>query len=429
MHRGLAAAHDRETLRLALISSVDEALGEITHATIRQVAREQGMNFPMLGTTSPHYSSARLLRNSSNNCLLVATPGEALLTYSPRSYGVHSALLAQSLNLRNNNNNNNNNGMASLLGNHHHRRMTTTTDALLLAAASFTRADPNKLLGAAAESQARLVHNHQRIRESNHHHHHHHLMQDSIVQALLLHQQQQQQQQHHHQASKSPVVSVPSPPATNNSNTSTTTHLFEVLNSNCHMPSPCRVATEAPSSLEHSTEYQVTRTLQALGSSIRRRTDPYVDCTKLALPAKYKNQGKASPSRGGLAEPFPEKLFRMLSDTEQEGWTDIVSFLPHGRSFAVRDPDRFVQEIMPRYFQQTKWSSFTRQLNLWGFLRVRAGPDVGAFYHELFLKGYPGLCTHMRRVGTSTSGRDRRKFKCKITEGGDPDFYAMEPLR
>ena len=430
MHCERAATHDRETLRRALISSVDEALGEITQATIRQVAaRQQQQQLAMLGSP-PEYSSARLLGNSNhhhnnnhnNNNVLVVTPEDALLTYSPRSsYGVHSALLAQSLNLCLH--------PTSLWSNHSMATTTTaaatSSDALWLAAASLTRgADPNKnkLLGA-AELQARRILDHQQMREFNHHHHHHNLMQDSI-QALLL----------QHQARSLPVVSVPPALANNNHNHNinnahtATTHLFEVLTSPCPMPSPGRVA-EAPSHLQQSTEYQVTRTLQALGSSIRRRTDPYVDCTKLALPAKYQIQRKATPSRGGVAEPFPEKLFRMLSDTHEQGWTDIVSFLPHGRSFAVHDPDRFVQQVMPRYFQQTKWSSFTRQLNLWGFLRVSTGRDVGCFYHELFLKGYPGLCLHMRRVGTSTSGLDRRKFKCKITQGGDPDFYAMESLR
>lgn len=183
---------------------------------------------------------------------------------------------------------------------------------------------------------------------------------------------------------------------------------------------------------DESPTEKVTLTLQAIGSSLRRRTDPFVDCALLDIPDEYRKingtSRSAEPQEGGVAEPFPEKLFRILTLTEENGWTDIISFLPHGRAFFVRDPDRFVTEIMPQYFQQTKWSSFTRQLNLWGFLRVRTGPDVGAFYHELFLKGYPGLCTHMRRVGTSTSGLDRRKFKCKSTDGGDPDFYAMKRL-
>jgi hypothetical protein len=66
-------------------------------------------------------------------------------------------------------------------------------------------------------------------------------------------------------------------------------------------------------------------------------------------------------NRGGVTEPFPEKLHRMLEQTEREGVTDIVSFFSHGRAFAIHKPRRFSQEIMPRFFKQTRLTSFQRQ--------------------------------------------------------------------
>jgi hypothetical protein len=72
--------------------------------------------------------------------------------------------------------------------------------------------------------------------------------------------------------------------------------------------------------------------------------------------------------------------------------------------------------------------SFTRQLYLWGFVRVSSGPDAGAFWHELFLDGHDQLLRYMRRVGAPQGAKeDRRKTKHRF--GADPDFYAMEPLR
>jgi len=116
----------------------------------------------------------------------------------------------------------------------------------------------------------------------------------------------------------------------------------------------------------------------------------------------------------------------MLHELELSGEDDIVSWLPHGRAFLVKDMNRFMKLIVPRYFiEQTRWSSFSRQLNLYGFLRVANGPDVGAYYHELFLKGRPGLCNYMRRAGTPRNF-DRRRFK--LPEGEDPDFYSMPPV-
>ena len=67
----------------------------------------------------------------------------------------------------------------------------------------------------------------------------------------------------------------------------------------------------------------------------------------------------------GRTEPFPAKLHRMLSELEQqEGGTDIASFLPHGRAFVIHRPKQFAEEVMPKYFRMSRFSSFQRQLNL-----------------------------------------------------------------
>jgi hypothetical protein len=176
-----------------------------------------------------------------------------------------------------------------------------------------------------------------------------------------------------------------------------------------------------------SLETSVSQTLVKLGSSIRRRSDSYVDCAALGRPS----QNKDWSIRHARSESFPMKVFRMLQDTEDQGLTDIASFFSHGRAFGVHDEDRFVKEILPKYFNQTKLSSFTRQLALWGFLRIRIGHDIdGGFYHDLFLNGRPDLCVYMKRVGAPGRGIDRRKCRTKSEEEvEEPDFYAMKPVR
>jgi len=69
-------------------------------------------------------------------------------------------------------------------------------------------------------------------------------------------------------------------------------------------------------------------------------------------------------TKKGRAEPFPTKIHRMLSELEQQGKTDIASFLPHGRAFIIHKPKKFTEEIMPKYFRMSRFSSFQRQLNL-----------------------------------------------------------------
>jgi hypothetical protein len=185
-----------------------------------------------------------------------------------------------------------------------------------------------------------------------------------------------------------------------------------------HMPVP--VPTK-----NHTQEQSAIQTLIKLGSSLRR-SEAYIDCSTLV--AQSQSSKVIKQVRG---DPFPVRVHRMLSDLEEQGLADIASFMPHGRSFAVHNVDRFVNEILPKYFKQTMWSSFSRQLGLWGFMRGQAGPDIGGYYHELFLNGRPDLVVYMKRVGAPVGGIDRRKSGAKSPENRveDPDFYAMKPVR
>lgn len=165
-------------------------------------------------------------------------------------------------------------------------------------------------------------------------------------------------------------------------------------------------------------ETQSKTAIKVLGTSLRKKDSPYLDVSGLKDPDVSDKR-----TRGGVTEPFPEKLHRMLEEVKAEGKDDIISFFSHGRAFAVHDPDRFTSEVMPKYFKQSRLSSFQRQLNLYGFTRITSGPDAGGYYHELFLQGRPNLSVHMRRVGLP-KGEDRRKMRAKNLRC-EPNFYAM----
>jgi hypothetical protein len=63
--------------------------------------------------------------------------------------------------------------------------------------------------------------------------------------------------------------------------------------------------------------------------------------------------GKASTStKRGHSNPFPRKLMGMLQKEE----ANVVSWLPRGDAFVVRDNDKFVSDILPSYFRHTKVS-------------------------------------------------------------------------
>lgn len=100
-----------------------------------------------------------------------------------------------------------------------------------------------------------------------------------------------------------------------------------------------------------------------------------------SIPSQIELEAAAKAS-GGVNNPFPTILHKLLSETEQLGFEDIISWQPHGRSFLIHKPKDFVKEVVPKYFQSTKLSSFQRQLSLYGFVRLtNEGPDKGAYYH------------------------------------------------
>jgi hypothetical protein len=108
--------------------------------------------------------------------------------------------------------------------------------------------------------------------------------------------------------------------------------------------------------------------------------------------------------QGNPAVLFPWKLHEMLQNSLNDNKESVVSWLPEGRAFKVHNVPVFVHDILPQYFKQTKYKSFQRQLNLWGFERLTSGPIKGAYFHPSFLRDHPDWCKHLTRQRAKKSG-------------------------
>lgn len=94
---------------------------------------------------------------------------------------------------------------------------------------------------------------------------------------------------------------------------------------------------------------------------------------------------------------FPQRLYDMLEHAEERGYGHIFSWMPDGKSFKVHASgsrsaasERAIVEVLKsNNFQQTKFRSFLRQLNQYGFERTHRGK--GEFRHEFFVRGRRGL--------------------------------------
>lgn len=108
------------------------------------------------------------------------------------------------------------------------------------------------------------------------------------------------------------------------------------------------------------------------------------------------------PMQSSNSFQFPWKLYDMLEQAEQDGLQDIVAWQGEN-SFKVLRIQEFVERVMPRYFKQTKYKSFQRQLNLYGYTRINEGPGKGGYKHKYFLRGNKALCQYISRQSNEES--------------------------
>lgn len=92
---------------------------------------------------------------------------------------------------------------------------------------------------------------------------------------------------------------------------------------------------------------------------------------------------------------FPYKLYSLL-EAEASGDSSVVSWRTDGHSFVVHDIDAFTNDVAPRYFQSTKFRSFTRQLNIWGFKTTQ----LHGWMHPHFIRGIVEDLGHIERIET-----------------------------
>ncbi|CAO3658166.1 unnamed protein product [Rhizopus microsporus] len=64
---------------------------------------------------------------------------------------------------------------------------------------------------------------------------------------------------------------------------------------------------------------------------------------------------------------FLNKLFSMVNDPSTD---DLICWAENGKSFFVNRQEDFARKVLPRFFKHNKFSSFVRQLNMYGFHKV-----------------------------------------------------------
>eukprot|EP00549_Striatella_unipunctata_P019582 CAMPEP_0118709366 /NCGR_PEP_ID=MMETSP0800-20121206/22593_1 /TAXON_ID=210618 ORGANISM="Striatella unipunctata, Strain CCMP2910" /NCGR_SAMPLE_ID=MMETSP0800 /ASSEMBLY_ACC=CAM_ASM_000638 /LENGTH=352 /DNA_ID=CAMNT_0006613043 /DNA_START=116 /DNA_END=1174 /DNA_ORIENTATION=+ len=144
-------------------------------------------------------------------------------------------------------------------------------------------------------------------------------------------------------------------------------------------------------------------------ANVPTMTEPPKDAL---LEAGTKQDGKEFDE--DIPMTFPQRLMEVLSD---ETHADVITWLPHGKGFIIYKKKKFAIDVLPKYFKQSKFTSFTRKLNRWGFTRITRGPETGAYYHRFFQRGNLRLCLQM----------SCQSVKAPATAAGYPPVHGMQP--
>ncbi|KAF0697697.1 Aste57867_11624 [Aphanomyces stellatus] len=75
--------------------------------------------------------------------------------------------------------------------------------------------------------------------------------------------------------------------------------------------------------------------------------------------------------------PFLVCLFEILTKED----ASVIAWCDDGKAFAVYDYDAMERHILPTYFRHSKYSSFQRQLNYFGFRKLHKTKDAVTLSH------------------------------------------------
>ena len=102
-----------------------------------------------------------------------------------------------------------------------------------------------------------------------------------------------------------------------------------------------------------------------------------------------------TPNSDNTPTPFINKLYELVNDENAKQYI-CWSHEANRPGFVVLEPVQLSTQILPKYFKHSNFSSFVRQLNIYGFHKIDH-PNGQCFHHQNFKEGHPELLSLIHR--------------------------------
>lgn len=130
--------------------------------------------------------------------------------------------------------------------------------------------------------------------------------------------------------------------------------------------------------------------------------------------------GKKTYMKKDEVPVFLKKTYHMIDTCDPT----IATWSSDGRTFVVKDTEIFASEIIPQFFKHNNFSSFVRQLNFYGFRKIKndtvrihddeeEAQKYWKFKHEFFLRGRPDLLKEIRKSSQINAADQQEVDKLK----------------
>ncbi|KAJ7646967.1 HSF-type DNA-binding-domain-containing protein [Roridomyces roridus] len=114
-----------------------------------------------------------------------------------------------------------------------------------------------------------------------------------------------------------------------------------------------------------------------------------------------------------MAASVPVRLIGFLAKlramVDEEESNDVVGWSPSGETFFLIGAQRFSKEVLVQWFKHSNCASFVRQLEMYGFHRLKLpenGTDVLRFVNPNFRRDLPELVRFIQRRQLHGPGPD-----------------------